>query len=248
MSNRDDPDSSLRDGIESFNSSKVGTGCEITTYDSVGPGLTEAVGNTYLGGKYRAGYVILEGLLALSGRLDLAAQAFEQAKITSFMTSAGYIASNVYNGESIPIIPVVEGLVYPYLAGRADAVSPNGLYGTYVQALAKHLTTVLVPGLCLTSDNGWQLDSRSANTWLSKIFLNEYVGRQILQLPIRPNTDVADATSVKWLANTTFNPETRTISALYAFRDQIEYGSGFGSEYYPRGVTSILWLQEPAAS
>ncbi len=123
-------------------------------------------------------------------------------------------------------------------------MAADGPYGAYIQALARHLTTVLVPGLCLTSDDGWQLDSQSPNTWLSKTFLNEFIGRHVLALPIGSSTVAADAASVSWLTNTTLNPQTGTISALYAFSDQIEYGSGFGSEYYPRGVTSILWLQE----
>ncbi len=140
----------------------------------MGPGLTEAVGNTYLGGKIWAAYVILEGLMALGGRFDLVGTAVEQASraaatITSFMTSGGYIASNVYNGEAIPVIPVVEALVYPYFAARPDAVSTSGLYKSYVTALQTHLTTVLQPSVCLTSDNGWKLDSESTNTWLSKI-------------------------------------------------------------------------------
>ena len=246
LMNRDNGGSGALDGIQSYNSTKCSTnGQEITTYDSVGPGLEEAVGNTYLGGKTWAAYVILEGLLALGGRLDLAALAVAQAgraaaKITSFMTGAGYIASNVYNGESIPIIPVIEALVYPYFAARRDAVSPNGLYGSYVKALGRHLTTVLQPGICLTPDSGWQLDSESDNTWLSKIFLNEFVGREVLGLPIRANTDAADTASVDWLTNSS--------SGRLAFSDQIENGIAIGSEYYPRGVTSILWLQEPAAT
>lgn len=96
------------------------------------------------------------------------------------------------------------------------------------------------PGICLTADSGWQLDSESANTWLSKIFLNEFVGREVLGLPIHANTDVADTASVDWLTNSS--------SGRLAFSDQIENGIAIGSEYYPRGVTSILWLQEPAAT
>ena len=242
---RDNITQSQRDGIESYNSTKTGTGEEITTYDSVGAGLTEAVGNTYLGGKTFSAYVILEGLLAITGQVDLAAQALSQADLLSetllaHIASAGYINSNVYDGSSIAVIPVIEGLVYSYFADRQDVVSPTGRYATLIAALQRHLTTVLTPGICLTSDGGWQLDSQSTNTWLSKIFLNEFVGRQVLGLNIRTNTDTADAASVNWLTNST--------SAKLAFSDQIIDGIAIGSEYYPRGVTSILWLQEPAAA
>jgi hypothetical protein len=247
LQNRDNVVASQRDGISSYNASVVGTGEEITTYDSVGPGLTEAVGNTYLGGKDWAAYVILEGLLLGAGRLDLSVQAFKSASlaantITKAMTSAGYIASNVYNGESIPIIPVVEGLVYPYFADRKDAVSPYGLYGNYIKALNTHLNTVLSTQYCIFPNGGWNLDSQSLmqNTWLSKIFLNEFVGRQVLGQSIRPVTNAADAQSVVWL--------TQTVGARDAFGDQVINQVPNGSLYYPRGVTSIVWLQEPRIS
>ncbi|WP_419729452.1 glycoside hydrolase family 52 protein [Lichenicola sp.] len=244
LQNRDNVAASQRDGIESYNSTKTGTGEEITTYDSVGAGLEEAVGNTYLGGKTFSAYVILEGLLAITGRLDLAAQALAQADrlaatLLAHVTSTGFITSNVYDGSSIAVIPVIEGLVYSYFADRQDVVSPTGRYATLIAALQRHLTTVISTGLCITSDGGWKLDSQSDNTWLSKIFLNEFVGRQVLDLNIRASTDSADAASVNWLTNST--------SARLAFSDQIIKGIAIGSEYYPRGVTSILWLQEPAA-
>ena len=244
LQNRDNTDPSKRDGVESYNSTKTGTGEEITTYDSVGAGLEEAVGNTYLAGKTFSAYVVLEGLLALTGRLDLAAQAVAQADILAatllkHVTSAGYITSNVYDGSSIAIIPVVEGLVYSYFGDRQDVVSPSGRYATLIAALQRHLTTVLSTGLCITSDGGWKLDSQSDNTWLSKIFLNEFVGRRVLNLDIRASTDSADVASVNWLTNPT--------SGKLAFSDQIIKGVAIGSEYYPRGVTSILWLQEPPA-
>ncbi len=242
LANRDDVSAANRDGIESYNATSVGTGDEITTYDSVGLGLTEAVGNSYLGGKAWAAYVILEGLLALSGRLDLAAQAAVSAAraantLVAHVTAQGYIASNVYNGETIAIIPVIEGLVYPYFADRQDAVSPNGIYGTFIRALQKHLNVVLANNLCVYDNGGWRLDSQSDNTWLSKIFLNEFVGRQVLGQNIRASTNAADAESVVWL--------TQTTAARLAFSDQVIAQVPSASEYYPRGVTSIVWLQEP---
>ena len=244
LENRDNPDPSQRDGIESYNSTKTGTGEEITTYDSVGAGLEEAVGNTYLAGKTFSAYVILEGLLATTGHFKLAARAAEQATrvantLLAHVTPQGFIASNVYNGEAIPIIPVVEGLVYSYFAGRKDVISVNGPYGTLIQAMQRHLTTVLSTGLCITSDGGWKLDSQSDNTWLSKTYLNEFVGRRVLDLDIRQSTNQADAAAVSWLTNST--------SARLAWSDQIINGIAIGSEYYPRGVTAILWLQEPSA-
>ncbi|MCQ8240894.1 glycoside hydrolase family 52 protein [Rhizosaccharibacter radicis] len=243
LENRDNVAAGQRDGIQSYDSTKTGaSGREITTYDSVGAGLEEATGNTYLGGKSWAAYVVLQQLLTLLGRPQLARRAEKQAQraaatLVAHVTPQGYIASNVSNGESIPIIPVIEGLVYPYFAGRPDAVSASGPYAALIGAMKTHLITVLSTGLCITSDGGWKLDSQSDNTWLSKTYLNEFVGRQVLGLDIRAVTDKADAAAVTWLTNST--------SARLAWSDQIINTKAIGSEYYPRGVTGILWLQEP---
>lgn len=239
--NRDDPTASARDGIESANSTKTGTGAEITTYDSVGPGLTEAVGNSYLGGKTWAAYVILEKLLGQAGRSSAAQTAASQAEkaavtLLAHVTPAGYFASNVYNGETIPIIPVIEGLVYPFFAGRTDALQTSGRYGTFIEAMQRHIDIVIGTGVCITADGGWKLDSESNNTWLSKTYLNEFVGRHVLRQDLAASTARADATAVSWLTN--------AASARFAWSDQIISGTARQSQYYPRGVTSILWLQE----
>ncbi len=82
-------------------------------------------------------------------------------------------------------------------------VSLDGICGTFIRALQKHLDVVLANNLCVYSNGGWRLDSQSDNTWLSKIFLNEFVGRQVLDRDIRASTNAADAQSVVWLTQTT---------------------------------------------
>ncbi len=240
---RDDPDPARRDGIDSFNSSKVGSGAEITTYDSIGPGLTEAVGNTYIAGKTWASYVILERLLTLGRRPASASTARQQADRTAatmlrHITPQGSFASNVRDGDGISIIPVIEGLVYPFFAGRAELLRTDGRYGAFIAAMRRHLGAVLDSGACVTADGGWKLDSRSDNTWLSKTYLNEFIGRHILGLDLARSTARADAAAVRWL--------TGPASARLAWSDQFVDGAAIGSEYYPRGVTAILWLQEPS--
>ena len=240
LEQRDDPDPARRDGIDGFNSTRVGRGAEITTYDSVGPGLTEAVGNTYIAGKTWASYVILERLLRQGGRAGPALAARQQADRTAATllrhVSGGRFPSNLRAGDDISIIPVVEGLAYPFFAGCADLLRTDGRYGPFIEAMRRHLATVLGSGACVTGDGGWKLDSRSDNTWLSKIYLNEFVGRHVLGLDLARSTGRADAASVSWL--------TGPASARLAWSDQIVDGAPVGSEYYPRGVTAILWLQE----
>ena len=46
----------------------------------------------------------------------------------------------------------------------------------------------------------------------------------------------ADQTHISWLRDPRYT--------YLAWRDQIVSGRAQGSKYYPRGVTSILWLKE----
>lgn len=76
------------------------------------------------------------------------------------------------------IIPAIEGLVFPYFTGCEAALDVNGRFGPYLKALQTHLKTVLVPGTCLFEDGGWKLSSTSNNSWLSKIYLSQFIARE----------------------------------------------------------------------
>jgi hypothetical protein len=113
-------------------------------------------------------------------------------------------------------------------------VSPEGPYAELVAALRRHLDGVLAPGLCLdAASGGWQLSSTSHITWLSKIFLNQYVAERVLGLD--DGRTRRDAVHARWL---------RTGSADFAATDQLDSSTGadLGSRLYPRLVTAILWL------
>jgi xylan 1,4-beta-xylosidase len=115
-------------------------------------------------------------------------------------------------------------------------VLETGAYGDYIRALKTHFNTVLQPGVCLFDDGGWKLSSTSDNSWLSKIYLCQFIAREILGLPDGDTGRRADAAHVAWLTH----PEL----SYWSWSDQIIAGKIKGSKYYPRGVTSILWLQE----
>lgn len=152
------------------------------------------------------------------------------------MTDAGYIPAVFEGGNQSKIIPAIEGLVYPYIAGLREAVHEDGPYGDYIRALKQHLKTILKKGVCLFEDGGWKLSSTSNNSWLSKIYLNQFIARKILGLPWDEKGKEADRAHVKWLTH----PEL----SVWSWSDQIISGKISASKYYPRGVTSILWLEE----
>ena len=69
---------------------------------------------------------------------------------------------------------------------------------------------------------------------MSKICLNQYVVREILGMRYE-GEDRADAAHVQWQVEG---------SKFYACSDQFTSGKPIGSLYYPRIVTSVLWLDE----
>jgi len=241
MVNRDHPDPEKRNGIMGLDSSRCEGGAEITTYDSLDVSLGQARNNIYLAGKCWAAYVALEQIFKALGYEDQAALAARQADlcaatIASHMTEGGYIPAVLNENNDSRIIPAIEGLVFPYAFGCPEALEREGRFGALLQALERHLETVLAPGICLFEDGGWKLSSTSNNSWLSKIYLCQFVARKLLGLPWDETGRRADAAHVAWL--------TDPKNGYWSWSDQILAGVAIGSKYYPRGVTSILWLEE----
>ena len=139
--------------------------------------------------------------------------------------------------ENVPsrIIPAIEGLIIPQALGLHDALSESGPYGALITALKTHLQNVLKPGVCLFPDGGWKISSTSDNSWLSKVYLCQYLAEKVLGLaPKAGGYESADKAHAAWL----LDPR----NTYWAWSDQILSGCAVGSKYYPRGVTAILWL------
>ncbi|WP_438444163.1 glycoside hydrolase family 52 protein [Gorillibacterium sp. sgz5001074] len=242
MLNRDHPDPEQRNGIMGLDSSRCLGGAEITTYDSLDVSLGQARNNIYLAGKCWAAYVALERILRSFGRTEAAETAAASARrcadtLAGQVKDGGYIPAVLYEDNDSRIIPAIEGLVFPYACGCDGALGREGPYASYIRALERHLHTVLsVEGGCLFEDGGWKLSSTSSNSWLSKIYLCQFVARRILGLPWEEAGRRADSAHVAWL--------TDPRNAIWCWSDQILSGLAKGSKYYPRGVTSILWLEE----
>ena len=230
------------DGIMDRDSDRCEGGAEITTYDSLDISLGQARNNLYLAVKAWSAFVCLE---AIFKRIDgketyesrTAAKAANLAASTiaaNMLEPDGFIPAIIESENRSRIIPAIEGLVYPKFCGVPEAIAIDGPYRELVCALKRHLENVLVPGLCIdSSSGGWKLSSTSNNTWLSKIFLNQYVAEHILG--ICDDRVSRDAIHASWL---------KTGSADFAATDQVDSMSGkdLGSRLYPRLVTSILWL------
>lgn len=237
--NRDHPDPEKRDGLMGFDSSRTDGGGEITTYDSLDHSLGQARNNVYLGGKCWAAYLALEKLLVsvdkmASAEAGAAAKRCADTLTQAFDEQAGFLPAVLEEGNRSAIIPAVEALIYPYKMGLQDAVSAEGPYGAYIQMLKRHLAYVLRPGVCLYENGAWKLSSSADNSWASKICLNQFVVRHILGVRYE-GEERADMAHVQWQVEG---------AADQACCDQFSSGKPIGSLYYPRIVTSILWLEE----
>lgn len=238
--NRDAPKDRERNGIMGLDSSRTDLGAEITTYDSLDASLGQARNNGYMAVKIWAAYLALEQVFRGEGMDKEAATALKQAG-----RAADTLVSHVIDGE-LPallgeatqsrIIPAVEGLVFPKVLGLDAALSDEGPYGQLISALRTHTENILKPGVCLYEDGAWKLSSTADNSWLSKIYLNQYVVREILGIRSDATGKTADQAHVSWLLN--------EKNLRWAWSDQMRSGVAHGSLYYPRGVTAILWLTE----
>lgn len=235
--NRDHPDPARRDGVMSLDGARCGTGAEITTYDSLDASLGQARRSAYLAVKTFAAYVWLAGVLDGPAAELATDQAHRCADtVLARRSSAGIIPALLEAGSGGATIPVIEGLAHLWAAGRADALATDGPYGELVTALREHLDAVLTPELCLFADGGWKLSATSDNSWLSKIYLCQFVARHLLGRAADAIDEAADAAHTAWL----LHPE----QSVSAWSDQVLAGEVRASRYYPRGVTAALWLSE----
>ena len=241
MLNRDNPKAALRNGVMGLDSSRTVDGAEITTYDSLDESLGQSRNNLYMAVKCWAAYLAMEEIFTNQKQTPPAAQAARQADncaqtIVSHVTDEGYIPAVMDEDSTSRIIPGIEGLVFPYVLGRKDLLTLNGRFGPLVRALKTHFETILKPGVCLYPDGGWKLSSTADNSWLSKIYICQFVARRILKIRTPATGREADRAHAGWLR--------KEENLYWAWSDQMTSGVAKGSKYYPRGVTSVLWLEE----
>lgn len=230
------------DGIMDVDSSRCKDGAEITTYDSLDVSLGQSRNNLYLGVKTWSAYVLLNSIFSKTGDIQRSERALEKAKqaadtvVSKFDEEDGYIPAVFENGNTSRIIPAVEALIYPYFTGNVGFVSEEGTFGELVKVLKKHILTVIKPGICIDEvSGGWKLSSTSKNTWNSKIFLCQFVVKEILGLNFDEEKNW-DKVHAYW---------QQVSCSIDGATDQVNSDTGTprGSRLYPRLVTSILWMK-----
>jgi xylan 1,4-beta-xylosidase len=233
-------------GVPEYDSTRCGAaGSEITTYDSLDHSLAQTRNNLYMAVKFWAAAM---GLATLFDRLGagwrerrseaLAAAGRAERTVLGHVGSDGVIPA-VFEpdnaGYRSRILPACEGLIYPYVWGVDVAAEAPGLHA----ALKRHTLALLKDPQQrnLFPDGGIKLSSTSDNSWMSKIAIFQHIARKVLHVdedpPMAHLMARADAAHVAWQTDG---------SGYWACSDQFVSGKAMGSRYYPRIITTALWM------
>ncbi len=240
-------------GFAQYDSTRCAGGQEITTYDSLDHSLAQTRNNVYIAVKSWASYRALALLCRDLGDSKEQKRAEDLAKKV-----AGVVADQAVDGvlpavfeKSNPgyrsrILPAIEGCMYPlyfeqtgWAKQKQDQIYGSAEEKRMFDALKEHTMKLLLDPQRrnLFADGGIKLSSTSNNSWMSKIAIFMHVCRRVFHLDQDPKIveifRQADTAHVKW----------QTIGSSYwACCDQIVSGEGKASRYYPRIITTALWL------
>lgn len=242
-------------GFAQFDSTRCAGGQEITTYDSLDHSLAQTRNNIYIAVKSWATYW---SLALMFRELDDAASQYRSkelaAKVAAVVCAQAQdgilpaIFEKSNPGYSSRILPAIEGCVYTlYFVKTGFArCTLEQIYGSepekqMFEVLKEHTRNVLLDPerRNLFADGGIKLSSTSNNSWMSKIAIFMHVTRRVFHLDDDPRVaevfSQADVAHVKWQTEG---------SSYWACCDQIVSGEGKASRYYPRIITSALWIEE----
>lgn len=240
-------------GFAQYDSTKTAGGQEITTYDSLDHSLAQTRNNVYMAVKSWATYRTLALMFRDLGEKKAAAKCLELAQKV-----AGFVADQAVDGVlpaifekdnpgyASRILPATEGCAYPlyyvktgYAGETLEQVFASPAEKRMYDALKVHTQKLLTDpqGRNVFADGGIKLSSTSNNSWMSKISIFLHVTRKVFHLDQDPAVVAvlkkADAAHVQWQV---------VGSAYWACCDQIVSGEGKASRYYPRIITSALWI------
>jgi len=240
-------------GFAQFDSTRCAGGQEITTYDSLDHSLAQTRNNVYIAVKSWASYwalaLMFRELGANAERKRCEELATKVASVVSDQAVDGVLPAifeKANPGYSSRILPAVEGCVYPlyfvktgFAGCTLEQIFASPAEKRMFEVLKAHTRNLLLDPerRNLFADGGIKLSSTSNNSWMSKISIFMHVARKVFHLDAEAGVAevfrLADAAHVKWQAEG---------SSYWACCDQIVSGEGKASRYYPRIITSALWM------
>lgn len=231
-----------------FDSSRCGSdGAEITTYDSLDHSLAQTRNNVYMIVKCWSAYVGLATVFEEFGLPDAAVARQHADRIADALPH--HLVNGEYpavlepssSGFASRILPAIEALSY-LAVWKLNKPEPSPAAARLLDSLREHTRRLLTSkdSKNLFADGGLKLSSTSNNSWMSKIALFQFAARQTLGLgadaAVSRVFQQADSAHARW--------QTNSASAYWAMSDQMVLGQASGSRYYPRCITSALWMTE----
>jgi hypothetical protein len=240
-------------GFAQYDSTRTAGGQEITTYDSLDHSLAQTRNNVYMAVKswatYRALALMFRDLGAARTQEKCRKLAEKVADVVANQAVEGVLPAIFEKsnpGYNSRILPAVEGCAYPlyFVKTGYDDQALEQVFASQPEkrmydALREHTRRLLLDPQKrnVFADGGIKLSSTSNNSWMSKISIFMHVTRRVFELDKDPQVAAvfrrADAAHVKWQVEG---------SAYWACSDQIVSGEGKASRYYPRIITSALWI------
>lgn len=240
LENRQSPDPENRKGLLLGESSRCGPGGhEITTYDCHDPSLSSARGNLYIHVKLWCSAILIEACAqqagddALAGRAQTLALAAADNLVQQFDAERKAFPSNFLEPGESWLIAAIEPLAVPSFCGLLDQMKS---YDTLLTQLTEHTRSCMQPGRTLDPTTGGpRLSSASNNSWPSKTILCFAAAEQVLGIDVGREYAPALEEIRGWMQQAAAR---RTLS------DQIHVSDrkAHSGSYYPRMVTSSLWL------
>ncbi len=241
-------------GFAQYDSTRCAGGQEITTYDSLDHSLAQTRNNVYIAVKswasYRALALLFRELRAADKQKRCEQLAEQVANVVAGQAVDGILPAifeKMNPGYKSRILPAVEGCVYAlyfaetgFAKQKLDQIFGGAAERKMLDVLKEHTKKLLLDAgrSNLFADGGIKLSSTSNNSWMSKISIFMHVTRAVLHLDqdakVAEVFRKADAAHVKWQTEG---------SSYWACCDQIVSGEGKASRYYPRIITSALWMR-----
>ena len=236
LENRDGPTEETRNGILKASTTRGGKcGLESTTYDALDHSLLDASGNLYVYIKTWCSLLMMKACCALVGDEETAARAERMLvkcrKSVSVFRSGErpWLRANAYRDLPGAVSAAAEPLAVPHMLGVLDAETDPIL----TEAMRAHSVECLKTGVCRdAATGGLRLSSTSFNTWTSKAVLTIYAMENVLglELPegmVQETINWGHVSAMEVTVSDQINCEKRTL---------------IGGVYYPRIVTTALWL------
>ncbi len=244
MENRDHYDAAKRDGIIKGESDTVGTwalkspsASDVLDSHSHAPFAREHLHrgkNLVLGDSPGCAFTMLGNASRSQSAHARMAEKTAATLTTAFSRERGCWPANLYDGGESKVIAVLEPLAIGYFLGMEREMNS---YAEFIACLKNHAETCLREGNCIDSTSGGlRLSSASTNSWPSKGILCLYVIEELMKVRIEARYPTLVREVAAWM-------QIAAKESTVADQINVSERTLMAGAYYPRVITSSLWIR-----